>query len=97
MTFKIETREKTIAKYRERLIENYEDRAFNFEETLAEFDKDPEAFDMEFYTLADVVVAKLKEHPNAEHIRNDMFQPYSHNCNNWGWFCKPGNYPSIKF
>jgi hypothetical protein len=96
-TFKIETREETIAKYREDFIDTYARRAFNFEEALAEFDKDPESFDMEFYTLGDVVVAKLKEHPNAENIRSDMFYPYNHNCSNWGWFCKPGHYPSITF
>ena len=100
-TFKIETREETIKKYRETFIENYSDRAFNFEEALAEFDADPENFNLEFYTLADVVVEKLKEHPDADNIRNfkggTVFDPYNHNCNKWGWFCKPGHYPSITF
>ena len=96
-TFKIETREETIKKYRETFVDNYAYRAFNFKEALAEFDADPENFNLEFYTLGDVVVKKLREHPDADNIRSDMFNPYNHNCNTWGWFCKPGQYPSITF
>ncbi len=95
--FKIETREETIARYRADFVEAYARTAFNFEEALREFDRDPESFDMEFYSLADVVVAKLKEHPHADSIKSSMFEPYNHNCSTWGWFCKPGHYPSITF
>lgn len=97
VTFKIEPREETIAKYREYFIDKYEKRAFNFEEALREFDKDPESFDMVFYTLADIVVEKLKEHPCKDEIGTYVFDPCNHNCHEWGWFCKPGEYPTITF
>jgi hypothetical protein len=95
--FKVESREETVARYRERFIKKFEERAFNFKEALCEFDKDPESFNMVFYTLADVVIEKLKEHPYSKNIEPCKFDPYNYNCDEWGWFCKPGEYPSIKF
>lgn len=97
VTFKIEPREETIAKYREFFIKKYENRAFNFEEALREFDKDPETFDMVFYTLADIVTEELNKHLYENDICLLDVDPSNHKCDIWGWFCKPGEYPKITF
>lgn len=92
----LETREETIKNYRDWLVKEFSNRAFNMEEALMEFDSNPENFNMVFVSLADVVCDTLKTHPKINNISQEKLNPGNHNCNYWGWFLRPdGRYPKI--